>query len=108
MKPRLCWYASYLKHTIGGREPLPATAEGQSALRWPVWPQLKQAPLDPEERNPPETADSPVARLGQSILRCPGCPQLKQFPPEALLIKALQLRSLNTRSMFHLKPSDCC
>ena len=74
---------------MGGRDP-PATAEGQSALRWPVWPQLKQAPLEPEERNPLDgPADSPEARLGQSILRCPGCPQLKQFPPEALLIEML-------------------
>ena len=80
---------------MGGRELPPAIAEGQSALRWPVWPQLKQAPLNPEERNPPETADSPVARLGQSILRCPGWPQLKQFPPEALLSETL-LRKTNT------------
>ncbi len=64
-----------LKQTIGGRDP-PAEADGQSALRWPVWPQLKQAPLEPEERKPPEKvealADSPEARLGQSNLRCPG------------------------------------
>ena len=88
-RPNICWSLSYLKHVIGGRELPPPRAVGHSALRWPVWPQLKQAPLEPEERNPPDTADSPVPRLGQSILRCPGCPQLKQFPPEALLIEML-------------------